>query len=67
MKVSVDTVKCMGHGQCNLLAPRVYSLDERGYCNVPDAMPVPADEEKAARKGAEGCPEQAIIVIEDVG
>jgi ferredoxin len=59
--VRVDRAKCVGHGRCYVLAPDVYSEDERGYCVIPRAEVPPALRD-AARLGAENCPETAILL-----
>jgi ferredoxin len=64
VKVSVDRSRCTGHGRCYMLAPEVYAEDERGHCQVLEAQVGPALE-KAARMGAEACPEQAIELAPD--
>lgn len=61
MRVEVDPNICEGHGQCNVVAPDVYELDDDGYCliNKPE---VPAHLETQAEEGAFACPVQAITV-----
>ena len=59
MKVRVDLDKCVGHGRCYVLAPDVFSEDERGYC-VLLLETVPPEITHQARLGEENCPEQAI-------
>ena len=34
MRVRVDPDRCVGHGRCYVLAPEVFSEDERGHCVV---------------------------------
>ena len=61
MKVRVDPAACVGHGRCYVLAPEVFSDDERGHCVV--AKPeVPIHLEPKARLAANNCPERAIEV-----
>jgi ferredoxin len=57
---------CVGHGQCNAVAPEVYGLDEDGYC-VPRHGDVPAQLMSSAADGAKSCPERAIVVVPGVG
>ena len=59
MKVRVDLDKCVGHGRCYVLAPDIFSEDERGYC-VLLLETVPSEIAHQARLGEENCPEQAI-------
>jgi ferredoxin len=61
MRVRVDREKCVGHGRCYTLAPEVYLDDERGHCVTP-ATEIARDLEAQARRGAESCPEHAILV-----
>lgn len=61
MLIRVDSERCTGHARCNAIAPDVYELDDNGYCSVDKLTPPPADESDA-RRGAEGCPEQAIHI-----
>jgi ferredoxin len=61
MRIRVDTEKCSGHARCLALAPEVYDLDDLGY-NVTPVKDVALEFAEAARKGAEACPEQAIMI-----
>ena len=63
MRVRVDPALCVGHGRCYMLAPEVYSEDERGHCRVERAE-LPRDLENSARLGADNCPEGAILIEE---
>jgi len=63
MKVVVDNGACTGHGRCYTLAPDVYDADEDGYCATSE-RDVPVGLEAPARRGAAGCPERAITVLE---
>ena len=63
MRVRVDPETCVGHGRCYMLAPEVYGEDERGHCRI-ERPEVPRQLEKAARLGAESCPEGAIALEE---
>jgi ferredoxin len=62
MKVSIDADKCSGHGRCGALASQVYSLDDVGYALLrgQGEFEVAAEDEQAAKLGAESCPERAI-------
>ena len=46
-----------------MTCPEVYKVDEQGYSYVEHEAVLPDLEEKA-RRGAEACPEDAIVVIE---
>jgi ferredoxin len=66
VRVRVDAAACVGHGRCYVLAPEVFSDDERGHCVV--AKPeVPASLEPKARLAADNCPERAIWIGGDGG
>lgn len=64
MKVHVDEQLCTGHAMCHLSGPDVYVLDDEGFNRTPDQEVAPGLEVQA-RRGAEACPEQAILIIED--
>ncbi len=61
MRVRIDTERCTGHGRCYMLAPDVFETDDRGYGVVINDE-VPPGLEEQARKAADNCPEQAVIV-----
>jgi ferredoxin len=64
VRLRVDPELCVGHGRCYMLAPEVYSEDERGHCRVRPGE-LRADLEPAARLGADNCPEGAILIEDD--
>lgn len=64
MRVTVDTERCMGHGQCYAHAAEIYRADAEGYCVVVKPY-VEGDEVAQALTGAEACPESAITVSEE--
>jgi ferredoxin len=64
MRVRVDRAKCVGHGRCYVLAPEVFEDDERGHCVVTRERVAPELTEQA-RRGAENCPESAILLLPD--
>jgi ferredoxin len=51
----------VGHGRCYVLAPEVFTDDERGHCVV-RMESVPRELEAGARLGEENCPEGAISI-----
>jgi ferredoxin len=60
MKVTVDQDKCIGSGQCVLLAPEVFDQrDEDGIVLLKDANP-PADLDDDVIEAAHVCPGLAI-------
>jgi ferredoxin len=66
MKVHVDQDRCQGHGRCYAVAPEVFEPDEIGNgVEVGDGTVAP-ELEAAARRAVANCPEQAIVLEEDV-
>jgi ferredoxin len=62
MRVSVDENLCQGHTLCNMTAPDVFHLreeDGHSYVAVTEFTP---EVMAAARRAAQTCPEQAIVV-----
>jgi ferredoxin len=63
MRIILDQDRCMGHGQCELVAPDLFKLDADGIAQVlaehPDDNQLKRLEEAIRR-----CPE-AVISIED--
>jgi ferredoxin len=60
MKVTVDQDKCIGSGQCVLLAPEVFDQrDEDGIVLLKDANP-PAELDHDVNEAAHVCPGLAI-------
>ena len=60
LSISVDRAKCCGYTLCAAEAPEVYSIDDQGFVVV--AADVPASLEDQARRGADSCPDSAIVV-----
>jgi ferredoxin len=63
MRITVNKGLCSGHARCNAVAPDVYPLDECGYSAI-ESIQVASAAERAAREGAEVCPERAITLTE---
>jgi ferredoxin len=61
VKLSVDQVKCTGHGRCYDLAPELFDEDDAGRCVLLHAD-VPGELEAKAQVAADNCPEEAIRV-----
>jgi ferredoxin len=61
MRIRVDRGTCTGHGRCFSLAPEVFDSDDEGF-SVVRLEAIPPELEAAARRGAGGCPEAAIII-----
>jgi ferredoxin len=60
VRVSVDRDLCDARGQCNMVDPELFTLDEDGYSNIGHNKQVPAGKEDAAEQGVEVCPVQAL-------
>ena len=58
--IMVDRSKCCGYTLCAAEAPDVYSIDDEGIAVAPAS--VPARLEEQARRGADACPESAIVL-----
>ena len=61
VKAIVDEQRCQGHGRCELIAPLLFAVDDRGISSVlvDDIDPAdPADAEEAEQS----CPERAITM-----
>jgi len=66
MRVRVDRAMCVGHGRCYVLAPDLFTDDERGHCVV-RVDPVPEALRDQARLGRDNCPEHAISLEGEAG
>jgi ferredoxin len=62
LEISIDCDVCMGSGNCAVLAPGVFALDDSGIATVHDVSAQPEDKIVQA---ARGCPTQAIAVTRD--
>jgi ferredoxin len=62
--VSVDWLRCDGHGVCAEVAPEVFGLDDWGYPTVSDG-PLSRADEKVARRAATACPAVALRLRRD--
>jgi ferredoxin len=63
LKIRVSRLECAGHGQCNLVNPVLFPLDDDGFSAL-DEVEVPAGLEDDARRGVQFCPSQAISVVD---
>ncbi|MFI6500586.1 ferredoxin [Nonomuraea typhae] len=62
MKITLDEDKCIGGGQCVMVAPEIFDQrDEDGIGVILDAEP-PADQHHAVRQAALVCPAAAIQI-----
>jgi ferredoxin len=64
MKVKVDRELCIGVGNCVVIAPTVFKLDEENKAVILDLGYI---SESTILEAAESCPENAIIVEDDEG
>jgi ferredoxin len=61
VKVRIDSNRCQGHGQCNLICPELFLFDEQGFAYV-ESEEVPAEFETQAERAFGSCPEHAISI-----
>lgn len=59
--VEVDADRCVGHGRCYTLAPKVFDADDVGHAVVL-AREVSGDLEAQGADAARNCPEGAITL-----
>lgn len=63
-RVTVDQDLCVGSGDCTLVAPEAFEIDEaEGVAHVRDG--VAESSEESLRRAAYGCPTGAITVHEE--
>jgi ferredoxin len=65
LRVKLDRTVCQGHGICYFASDRLFRLSDQDGKSEVLLDPVPPELEDAAWRAAEGCPEQAITIIED--
>ena len=65
VKVHVDNSKCSGHARCYAVDPELFPIDDSGYSSLEPRVVAP-HEEQAVREGIAACPENALILDEDV-
>jgi ferredoxin len=65
LTLMTDRSRCSGHARCNALAPVLFTIDVRGYIDLPAELRVPGHLETAARDGAESCPEGVFRLVSD--
>ena len=66
MKVFIDQNLCTGHGRCYTLSPELFESDQEGFVvSRGTTVDVAVESEAAARRAANACPEDAIILIDD--
>lgn len=64
MRVTVDRTKCTGLGICEAMAPDVFEVDENGDLVLLTEQ-VDADGLDEARAAVEGCPTEALRLVEE--
>ncbi len=65
--VSVDREMCLGVGNCEHVAPKVFAIDHDSVVrfvgdDTTGPIPVPPDEQEAVERAAETCPSAAILL-----
>lgn len=60
MRIIADNGRCEGHGQCNIVDPDLFPLNEDGFTAITGERPVPSGEEDQARLGVSACPVAAL-------
>jgi ferredoxin len=64
MKIAVDSQRCSGHARCYAVAPKIFTIDEYGYCNIGASKDVDDDDVHLAIEGISVCPEDALYVVD---
>ncbi|MDX6287229.1 MAG: ferredoxin [Frankiales bacterium] len=61
-QLSVDIIRCDGHGHCAELLPELLTLDDWGYpiAGAGLSIEVPAELERLARRAVRTCPVLAL-------
>lgn len=62
MKIEVNASLCSGHARCNAAAPEIYEVDDSGFSAI-TTLEVAPEQEEAAVRGAQACPERAISIV----
>ncbi len=64
MKIVIDDTRCTGHARCVVVAPTLFTDDDRGYgCVIGDGS-LTDDTMGEARQAVTACPEQAITIVD---
>ena len=64
MQIRIKRSECCGNGVCMEIAPDVFAIDSRHKATVLDAE---AADEATLREAVDGCPCQAICLLDDEG
>jgi ferredoxin len=62
VSVSVDMVRCTGHGICAWVFPQRVDLDEWGFAHVDPAPVADRSDVRRARRAERACPRRALSV-----
>jgi len=60
--MSVDMVRCAGHGICSLIDPEHVTLDEWGFAQVNPAPISEGRDRRRAIRAARACPRLALLI-----
>lgn len=63
MRITVDRDRCIGAGQCVLVAPDVFTQDDEAIGAVLEGREDGADD-PGVRDATAACPVQAVIIVE---
>jgi ferredoxin len=66
VKVWVDSERCQGHTLCSMIAPDSFQLSDIDGSSSPVNEVVPADQQDQVREAAHSCPEQAILITDEM-
>jgi len=64
MKVKADFDKCQSNAMCTAYAPDVFELDDNDFLVILTNEVTP-ENESAIRQAVDGCPTQALSIVED--
>lgn len=62
MKAKVDHSKCQSHFVCNLIAPKIFVMDDSSLYPITPKQDLTKDQLADAHQAAVTCPESAITI-----
>ncbi|AQT80164.1 ferredoxin [Mycolicibacterium litorale] len=65
MRVRLDRSRCVGHALCYAADPELFPIDEMGYSTL-QAHDVESGDEQRTRDGVAACPEEALVIDNDL-